>query len=317
MRWRALLAPLALLTGPASAGDLIVEARGTFVSGTPPAVGTFVNAQIGDPVTLRFEVDLPVMGTAASGTTFTWMDNSTFALRIGNAVEGHRFPAGGLCWWIDDVVGIDGIHVREEALATLGLRVRMRLEDPTQSVFDQPDPLLVPGTYLPSDFGDVTWDLIGASNLTFDLTSVTITAPPIGVTECDPATPNSSGLSAQLRIIGSNRIAGCRLRLLASGMPAQSLGYVLVSQTPAAVPGAGGSQGTLCLGGSIGRYVQAVQSTGANGAFAQEAVPFALPQPTGTVAASVGETWRFQVWFRDANPGPTSNFTDAFAVTFR
>ena len=30
-----------------------------------------------------------------------------------------------------------------------------------------------------------------------------------------------------------------------------------------------------------------------------------------------GDTWNFQAWFRDMNPGPTSNFTDGVAVTFR
>ncbi|MCP3916270.1 MAG: hypothetical protein GY711_12005 [bacterium] len=29
-----------------------------------------------------------------------------------------------------------------------------------------------------------------------------------------------------------------------------------------------------------------------------------------------GETWNFQCWYRDNNPGPTSNFTDAVSVTF-
>jgi hypothetical protein len=30
-----------------------------------------------------------------------------------------------------------------------------------------------------------------------------------------------------------------------------------------------------------------------------------------------GETWRFQAWSRDWNPGPTSNRSDALAVNFR
>jgi hypothetical protein len=28
-------------------------------------------------------------------------------------------------------------------------------------------------------------------------------------------------------------------------------------------------------------------------------------------------TWNFQRWYRDLNPGSTSNFTDALRVTFR
>lgn len=42
-----------------------------------------------------------------------------------------------------------------------------------------------------------------------------------------------------------------------------------------------------------------------------------LPQPTGAVTASVGETWSFQAWYRDANPGATSNFTNGAHVTLQ
>ena len=41
------------------------------------------------------------------------------------------------------------------------------------------------------------------------------------------------------------------------------------------------------------------------------------PQPGGSVAIVAGETWNFQAWFRDMNPGPTSNFTDGVSVLFQ
>ncbi len=34
-------------------------------------------------------------------------------------------------------------------------------------------------------------------------------------------------------------------------------------------------------------------------------------------AAQVGEAWSFQAWYRDQNPGGTSNFTDGVQVLFR
>ena len=44
----------------------------------------------------------------------------------------------------------------------------------------------------------------------------------------------------------------------------------------------------------------------------------ALPQPGGAVSASPGETWRFQVWFRDLDAtGGTSNLSTVVAVTMR
>ena len=79
----------------------------------------------------------------------------------------------------------------------------------------------------------------------------------------------------------------------------------------------GGSQGDLCLDGSIGRHSLNVQVADTAG-HARFVVDVAgLPTPTGLVAAVAGETWNFQAWYRDANPGPVSNFTDAVAVTFR
>ena len=40
------------------------------------------------------------------------------------------------------------------------------------------------------------------------------------------------------------------------------------------------------------------------------------PTPTGLVQVAAGETWNFQAWYRDANPGPTSNFTPSVSVLF-
>jgi hypothetical protein len=41
-----------------------------------------------------------------------------------------------------------------------------------------------------------------------------------------------------------------------------------------------------------------------------------MPTPTGLVPVAPGETWHFQAWYRDANPGATSNLTDNHSVTF-
>ncbi|MCP4035984.1 MAG: hypothetical protein GY733_03545 [bacterium] len=34
-------------------------------------------------------------------------------------------------------------------------------------------------------------------------------------------------------------------------------------------------------------------------------------------AVQPGDTWNFQCWYRDNNPGPTSNFTDAVTVVLQ
>jgi hypothetical protein len=43
----------------------------------------------------------------------------------------------------------------------------------------------------------------------------------------------------------------------------------------------------------------------------------AIPLGTGPVAILPGETWNFQAWYRDLNPGTTSNFTDGISITFQ
>lgn len=62
-----------------------------------------------------------------------------------------------------------------------------------------------------------------------------------------------------------------------------------------------------------------ILGSGAVGRFALSPDLTALPQGQGSVAAMAGDTWRFQAWFRDVEPGPiatpTSNFTAGLAVT--
>jgi hypothetical protein len=103
------------------------------------------------------------------------------------------------------------------------------------------------------------------------------------------------------------------LTLIATGLPTGELGYFLCSMTAGFVPGPGTSQGNLCLGGKIGRFVKQVRTSDKFGEFSIPVDLSALPvwrnQP-----ALAGQTWNFQAWFKD---GKSSNFTDGLAVTFR
>ena len=86
------------------------------------------------------------------------------------------------------------------------------------------------------------------------------------------------------------------------------------------VAGPGGSQGTLCLGGAIGRYVGPGQivNSGSTGEITLAIDLTQTPQPTGLVSVQPGETWNFQAWYRDAIGGSaTSNFTDGLSITFQ
>lgn len=136
-----------------------------------------------------------------------------------------------------------------------------------------------------------------------------------GEVYCSPATMNSSGASASIAALGSDVLADNALTLRASGLPTQTFGFFLNSLTEgSAVPP--GSQGTLCLGGAVGRFSENVLNSGALGEFSLEVDLTMIPN-NPPASAMIGEVWKFQAWFRDANPQVTSNLTDAIRVTLR
>ncbi|MCP3917343.1 MAG: hypothetical protein GY711_17490 [bacterium] len=131
---------------------------------------------------------------------------------------------------------------------------------------------------------------------------------------CSPAVPNSSGQSAVIDVAGTFLAGEQPVRLSAGRLPQNQFGYFLVGESMGFTQPAA-SQGNLCLATRIGRYATDVMSSGAAGTMELDIDIQALPlTPPAPVVA--GETWHFQGWFRDLNPGQTSNFTDAVAVSF-
>jgi hypothetical protein len=135
----------------------------------------------------------------------------------------------------------------------------------------------------------------------------------LGTSYC-VAMPNSSGQAASLLINGSARVVDNDLELRAIGMPLGTNGYFLCSRVQGFVSNPGGSQGNLCLGSGIGRFLQQVQNSGTSGSIAIQANLLALPTSMGPIAAQAGQTWSFQAWFRDANPQLTSNFSRGASI---
>lgn len=138
--------------------------------------------------------------------------------------------------------------------------------------------------------------------------------PQLGTPYC-VATPNSSGHPALICAGGSPVRAEADVRLFAHYVPASSFGYFLMSRGQAFVQGFGGSQGNLCLGGgqTIYRFSLFVLQSPSVGTVALD-LPWSL-LPSGA-QIQAGETWNFQFWFRDANPGVTSNTSDALSIPF-
>jgi hypothetical protein len=129
---------------------------------------------------------------------------------------------------------------------------------------------------------------------------------------------NSTGVPAVISAGGSSGVAVDRLTVRCESLPSLVFGYFIVSSEQGFAGNPAGSQGNLCLDGSIGRFVGPgeVQNSGLNGVISLDVDPTSLPQPLGAVAAQPGETWNFQAWFRDGNPQVTSNFSNGLTVTF-
>jgi hypothetical protein len=143
--------------------------------------------------------------------------------------------------------------------------------------------------------------------------------PVVGRRYCSPAIANSTGVPGRVRARGSVAAADQALTLTATGLPPNVAGLFLVSPQAGLTHPVMGSQGALCLSGPIGRLSSGPpMNAGPDGTYTLALDLSAIPTPTGSTAATPGETWCFQAWHRDAAIGQgTSNFTDAVAVTFQ
>jgi len=155
------------------------------------------------------------------------------------------------------------------------------------------------------------------------------------VSYCSPANPNSTGFPVTLQIL-PNPGLGAGLHLDASGGPEFRPGYFLVG-SGIANPPLVISDGVLCLslasGNVLGRYNAFQTPRNSIGTFDASGnlvnlvgtsqsgfgfdLPLELPLPGGAVIQA-GETWYFQLWYRDVDSGGNSstNFSDAVSYTF-
>jgi hypothetical protein len=131
-----------------------------------------------------------------------------------------------------------------------------------------------------------------------------------------PAVVNSTGAFGVLGASGSLTASSNAFVLTASALPPQQFGYFIGGRFQGFIPQPGGSQGNLCLSIPLARFIASLQSSGAGGVMTHQVDLTAIPL-TPPVAVVAGETWNFQAWYRDANPGPTSNFTTALSATFQ
>lgn len=133
------------------------------------------------------------------------------------------------------------------------------------------------------------------------------------------AVQNSTGSPAIASAHGSELLSAERVALFATGLPASTTAMFITSRTAGSVSNPGGADGTLCLGGALGRFARAgeiVQSNGF-GTIYLTIDPNDLPQGGGGVMALSGEEWHFQAWYRDVATFAGSNFSTSFSIVFQ
>ena len=155
---------------------------------------------------------------------------------------------------------------------------------------------LIPGDLSLATETDLDWLLFGA--------------PTCETTSYCTATPNTFSNGAACAAIGSTSLVFNTFTISAQGVPPGHAGRFYMSRNQASLPF---GDGTLCLGTPIRRLP--VVYADASG-FAQYAVDFSDPsQPTALIAP--GDTWNFQLVFRDPIGGPlTFNTSNALSASF-
>ncbi len=141
----------------------------------------------------------------------------------------------------------------------------------------------------------------------------------IGSNYSQQTTPNSTGSLGTIAAAGSRKLADNDLTLTAANLPQNSFGIFVVGSTYAETPVFGGGNGTLLVGGHFGRFNRSneIQYSGLSGSFDLQVDLSSTTSAFRPLPVRPGQTWYFQAWHRDLTPaGPTSNLTNAVAITF-
>ncbi|MCP3920825.1 MAG: DUF2207 domain-containing protein [bacterium] len=132
---------------------------------------------------------------------------------------------------------------------------------------------------------------------------------PIGTPYCITL-PNSTGNPATLTGQGSIVVSANSVNFDVTSLPQNQFGYFLMGENQAQIPVA---QGFLCIGNPQVRFNGFILNSGAAGEASFSPDLTNLPQMTQILP---GETWNWQMWYRDQNPTTTSNFSSPLAIQF-
>lgn len=313
------LAPIA----SAQSDDLLLIVEGTITQTLAPVVGPLAGASVGDQFSGRFVVGRAGTQLAPGWRSYPYVFNRG-SITIGGERAGFDPLSPLTSFWVsNDVAQIGDSFDAYVGLALSNYDVQFAIRDNSGQMIDTPflgglvGPIDVPaaGNFAQLLLRDAQMNATTVGQI-FWAEVVDLSAQ-VGDGYC-VASLNSSGDSARLEAFGSASVAANDLRLECRRASTFTFGLFIASRDPGFVPLAGGGQGNLCLGGTIGRFGPPIPSSGSTGVLTRDVDLTALPRPTGTVPAVPGATWYFQCWFRDSiGSTTTSNFSDSVRIRFQ
>ncbi|MEL6714342.1 MAG: hypothetical protein AAFP86_11245, partial [Planctomycetota bacterium] len=174
------------------------------------------------------------------------------------------------------------------------------------------------GGFTSSRFVGVAWDTFdGATgeNRAQGVTHAADNEPSPAFQFCD-GTVNSTGDRGFMRLEGT-RSASTSKTVVGEAIPPNQFCLLVAGSGMGNMPALGGGEGTLCLGGTLGRYNDQLAAANAQGVVNFTIDPANIPAGGAFVTAVPGTIYQWQIWHRDvAGAGPTSNLTNAVTIFF-
>ena len=311
------------LAAPALAGEVDVVATGSVTSVSGPGLTDPVLAQLAQGQSVEWGFRTSDIGTATgpNGLAYSVANIGSRIVSGASMVGAVHAPGLNQLEIIDEPsTGVDSLTASMElpGQATALLQIT---NGSGSLISNNAITSLIGIGFVPFGGTSMTGQISdGVSTVSFSFVLVAFTDydGPIGANYCT-ANPNSTGAVASITVEGSGQAAENDLTLRASGLPVDAFGFFITSRMQGVVLNPGGSDGNLCVTGSIGRYVGPgqIQQADASGAMSLTIDVTQMPQPIGFVAAVAGDNWSFQTWYRDSSPaGATSNFTNGFELAF-